>query len=86
MINMTSTFFYYGISVYGASVPRLNLDDLNKHFIRLPKQDVRVTTAHIPNKLKVTTPTARSRMKAPILFATMVRKPKNIARLRTFIH
>jgi Lrp/AsnC family transcriptional regulator for asnA, asnC and gidA len=46
------------------SVPKLNLDHLDKNLIRLLKQDGRVTTAHIANTLEVTTPTVRSRMKA----------------------
>ena len=47
-------------------MPKLNLDILDKDLIRLLKQDGRVSTAHIANKLEVTTPTVRSRMKALI--------------------
>lgn len=47
-------------------MPKLNLDNLDKNLIRLLKHDGRVTTAHIAERLEVTTPTVRSRMKALI--------------------
>ena len=47
-------------------MPKLHLDMLDKDLIRLLKQDGRVTTAHIADKLEVTAPTVRSRMKALI--------------------
>jgi len=47
-------------------VPKRNLDNLDKNLIRLLKQDGRVTTAHIAEKLKITTPTVRARMKTLI--------------------
>ena len=45
-------------------MPKSNLDNLDKDLIRLLNADGRATTAHIAEKLKVTTPTVRSRMKA----------------------
>lgn len=48
------------------SLPKLNLDNLDKDLVRLLKQDGRVTTAQLANRLAVTTPTVRSRMKALI--------------------
>ena len=45
---------------------KLTLDDLDKKLIRLLKTDGRAPTAHIAEKLAVTTPTIRSRMKALI--------------------
>lgn len=47
-------------------MPKLNLDNLDKDLVRLLKHDGRVTTAQIANRLSVTTPTVRSRMKALI--------------------
>lgn len=43
---------------------KLILDNLDKNLIRLLKLDGRVPTAHIAERLEVTTPTVRSRMKA----------------------
>jgi Lrp/AsnC family transcriptional regulator for asnA, asnC and gidA len=48
------------------SVPKRNLDNLDKDLVRLLKQDGRVTTAQLANRLAVTAPTVRSRMKALI--------------------
>jgi DNA-binding Lrp family transcriptional regulator len=45
-------------------VAKLKLDNLDKDLIRLLKVDGRVPTAHIAQRLDVTTPTVRSRMKA----------------------
>ncbi len=42
------------------------LDKLDKNLIRLLKLDGRVPTAHIADKLGITTPTVRSRMKAMV--------------------
>lgn len=42
------------------------LDNLDKNLIRLLELDGRVPTAHIAERLEVTTPTVRSRMKALI--------------------
>ena len=47
-------------------MPKPTLDNLDKDLIRLLKTDGRATTAHIAEKLEVTTPTVRSRMKALI--------------------
>lgn len=43
---------------------KLNLDHLDKDLIRLLKQDGRTPTAHLAERLEVTTPTIRSRMKS----------------------
>jgi Lrp/AsnC family transcriptional regulator, regulator for asnA, asnC and gidA len=43
-----------------------NLDNLDKDLIRLLRHDGRLTTAHIADKLDISTPTVRSRMKALI--------------------
>lgn len=45
-------------------MPKPNLDNLDKDLIRLLKTDGRATTAHMAERLAVTTPTVRSRMKA----------------------
>lgn len=45
-------------------MPKPNLDNLDKNLIRLLKANGRATTAHIAERLEVTTPTVRSRMKA----------------------
>ena len=45
-------------------MPKPNLDHLDKNLIRLLTADGRLPTAHIAERLDVTTPTVRSRMKA----------------------
>ncbi len=45
-------------------MPKLNLDNLDKDLIRQLKSDGRTPTAHIAERLQVTTPTVRTRMKA----------------------
>lgn len=45
---------------------KFNLDNLDKDLIRLLKVDGRLPTAHIAERLQVTTPTVRSRMKSLI--------------------
>lgn len=52
--------------IKGVTVSKLNPDKLDKDLIRLLKVDGRAPTAHIAEKLEVTTPTVRSRMKALI--------------------
>ncbi|BBO68341.1 transcriptional regulator [Desulfosarcina alkanivorans] len=47
------------------------LDNLDKDLIRLLKVDGRLPTAHIAERLEVTTPTVRSRMKALIARGVM---------------
>lgn len=49
----------------------LKLDNLDKNLIRLLKVDGRVPTAHIAQRLKVTTPTIRSRLKAMVAAGVM---------------
>jgi Lrp/AsnC family transcriptional regulator for asnA, asnC and gidA len=44
-------------------VPKPNLDNLDKALIRQLKSDGRAPTAHIAERLNVTTPTVRSRMR-----------------------
>ncbi len=50
---------------------KLKLDNLDKDLIRLLKVDGRVPTAHIAQRLEVTTPTVRSRMKALVAAGVM---------------
>lgn len=50
---------------------KLKLDNLDKDLIRLLKVDGRVPTAHIADRLDVTTPTVRSRMKALVAAGVM---------------
>lgn len=50
---------------------KLKLDNLDKDLIRLLKVDGRVPTAHIAQRLDVTTPTVRSRMKALVAAGVM---------------
>ena len=45
-------------------MPKLNLDNLDKDLIRQLKSDGRTPTAHIAERLQVTTPTVRTRMQA----------------------
>jgi len=52
-------------------VAKLKLDNLDKDLIRLLKVDGRVPTAHIADRLDVTTPTVRSRMKALVAAGVM---------------
>lgn len=47
-------------------MPIPNLDSLDKNIVRLLKLDGRLPTAHIAERLEITTPTVRSRMKALI--------------------
>ncbi len=48
----------------GAILAKLNLDNLDKDLIRLLMADGRAPTAHMAQRLEVTTPTVRSRTKA----------------------
>lgn len=50
---------------------QVKLDNLDKDLIRLLKVDGRMPTAHIAERLDVTTPTIRSRMKALIAAGVM---------------
>jgi Lrp/AsnC family transcriptional regulator for asnA, asnC and gidA len=45
-------------------VAKISLDNLDKDLIRLLKMDGRTPTAHMADRLNVTTPTVRARMKA----------------------
>lgn len=58
---------------------KLILDNLDKNLIRLLEVDGRVPAAHIAEKLKVTTPTIRSRMKA--LFKTGILRVAGLVNL-----
>ena len=45
-------------------MPKHTLDKLDRELIRLLKEDGRTPTAHVADRLAVTTPTVRSRMRA----------------------
>ena len=47
-------------------MPTINMDNLDKDLIRLLKTDGRMPAAHMADRLSVTTPTVRTRMKALI--------------------
>lgn len=57
-------FCHIGYLIEEVWVSKLNLDKLDKNLIRLLKVDGRLPTARIAEKIGVTRPTVRSRMKA----------------------